>query len=43
MAQICSWQGMRTMSALLLKERTRDDVATWKRRINGQGLDSEES
>lgn len=43
MAQTRNWQGMRTMSARLLKERTGDDVATWKRRINGQGLDTEES
>src|SRR6516162_3595636 len=33
MAQTRDWQGMKDMSARLLKERTGEDVDTWNRRI----------
>jgi hypothetical protein len=33
MAQTRDWQGMKTMSARLLKERTGEDVDTWNQRI----------
>ena len=37
MAQTRDWQGMRDMSARLLKERTGEDVETWNRRIKREG------
>src|SRR2546427_5327542 len=43
MAKTRDWQGMKEMSARLLKERTREGVETWNRRINREGLDDEES
>jgi hypothetical protein len=42
MAQMRDWQGMRTMSARLLKERTGQDVETWNQRIKAEGLTDEQ-
>jgi len=36
MAQTRNWQGMQTMSARLLQERTGEDVAAWNRRIRAE-------
>jgi hypothetical protein len=41
-AQTRDWQGMREMSARLLKERTGDDVAAWNQRITTQGFTDEQ-
>src|SRR6266508_6656593 len=41
MAKILDWEGMRAMSARLLKERTGDDVPTWNRRIKKERFDDE--
>jgi|SRR5215468_1187854 len=43
MAQTRDWQGMRDMSARLLKERTGEDVDTWNRRIKKERFDDEKS
>jgi len=43
MPQIRDWQGMRDMSARLLKQRTGEDVDTWNGRIKGRGFGSEKS
>jgi len=43
MAQTRDWQGMRDMSARLLKERTGEDVDTWNRRIKRERFDDEKS
>jgi hypothetical protein len=43
MAQTRDWQGMRQLSARLLKERTGEDVDTWNRRIKNERLDDEKS
>src|SRR5215510_12682294 len=43
MAQTRDWQGMRDMSARLLKERTGEDVDTWNRRIKKERFDNAES
>lgn len=42
MAKILGWQGMREMSARLLKERTEESVEVWNRRILEAGLQDEE-
>jgi hypothetical protein len=41
MAQTRDWQGMKDMSARLLKERTGEDVAAWNRRIQGENFSDE--
>jgi hypothetical protein len=41
MAQIRAWQGMQTMSARLLQERTGQDVDTWNRRIRKEPIQDE--
>jgi Domain of unknown function (DUF5655) len=38
MAQTRDWQGMKVMSARLLKERTGQDVETWNQRITTEGF-----
>src|SRR3989442_3537070 len=43
MAKTRDWQGMKDMSARLLKERTGEGVGTWNRRIQRERLDDEES
>jgi len=43
MAKTRDWQGMKDMSARLLKERTGEGVETWNRRIKRERLDEEES
>jgi len=43
MAQTRDWQGMRDMSARLLKERTGQDVAAWNQRITAEGFADERS
>src|SRR2546426_6543136 len=43
MAKTRDWQGMKDMSARLLKERTGEGVETWNRRINRERLGDEES
>src|SRR2546426_2351425 len=43
MAETRDWQGMKDMSARLLKERTGEGVGTWNRRIQRERLDDEES
>src|SRR2546422_5309246 len=43
MAKTRDWQGMKDMSARLLKERTGEGVETWNRRIQRERLDDEES
>lgn len=43
MAQIRDWQGMREMSARLLKERTGKDVETWNQRIKAEGFTDEQA
>src|SRR2546427_4164578 len=43
MAKTRDWQGMKEMSARLLKERTGEGVETWNRRIKRERLDDEES
>src|SRR2546426_2357907 len=43
MAKTRDWQGMKEMSARLLKERTGEGVETWNRRINRERLGDEES
>lgn len=43
MADTRDWQGMRSMSARLLKERTGEDVDAWNRRINEKGFKDEKS
>ena len=43
MAQTRDWQGMRDMSARLLKERTGEDVDTWNRRVKRERFDDEKS
>src|SRR5437879_13676636 len=43
MAKTRDWQGMKDMSARLLKERTGEGVRTWNRRIQRERLDDEES
>src|SRR3989454_1357553 len=43
MAKTRDWQGMKDMSARLLKERTGEGVETWNRRIKRERLDDEES
>jgi hypothetical protein len=42
MAQTRDWQGMRELSARLLKERTGDDVAAWNQRIAAAGFTGEQ-
>ena len=41
MAQTRDWQGMKTLSARLLKERTGKDVDTWSRRIRKEPFKDE--
>jgi hypothetical protein len=41
MTQIRDWQGMKDMSARLLKERTGADVGTWNQRIKDECLNDE--
>src|SRR2546423_13624085 len=43
MAKTRDWQGMKDMSARLLKERTGEGVETWNRRIQRERLDGEDS
>src|SRR5437879_13207879 len=43
MAKTRDWQGMKNMSARLLKERTGEGVGTWNRRIQRERLDDEGS
>jgi len=43
MAQIRDWQGMKSMSARLLQERTGLDVTTWNQRIQAQSLKDEQA
>jgi hypothetical protein len=43
MAQTRDWQGMKDMSARLLKERTGKNVDSWNRRIKQEGLNDEKS
>src|SRR3989441_8819965 len=43
MAETRDWQGMKEMSARLLRERTGEGVDTWNRRIQGERLDDEEA
>src|SRR2546427_2772634 len=43
MAKTRDWQGMKDMSARLLKERTGEGVETWNRRIQRERLDDEEA
>ena len=43
MSNIRDWQGMRDMSARLLKERTGENVETWNRRIKREKLGDKES
>jgi len=40
MAQTRDWQGMKNMSARLLKECTGDDLTTWNRRIKKEREES---
>jgi len=42
-AQTRDWQGMKDMSARLLKERTGEGVDAWNRRIKRERLDDEEA
>src|SRR3989475_2320739 len=42
-AKTRDWQGMRDMSARLLKERTGEGVDAWNRRIRREPLDDEEA
>src|SRR6266536_2826005 len=42
MAQTRDWQGMKTMSARLLEERTRADLDTWNQRITTEGFADEQ-
>jgi len=41
MTQTRDWQGMKDMSARLLKERTGQDVETWNQRITTEGFTDE--
>lgn len=41
MAQTLDWQGMKTMSARLLLERTGQDVETWNQRVQAEGFNDE--
>lgn len=41
MDRVRDWQGMREMSARLLRERTGEDVEAWNRRIKEERLDDE--
>ncbi len=43
MVQIVNWQGMRTMSARLLQERTGEDVNTWNQRVQAEGFSDEKA
>ena len=43
MSQTRDWQGMRDMSARLLKERTGEDVETWNQRITSEGFTDEQT
>src|SRR2546430_10736654 len=43
MAKTRDWQGMKDMSARLVKERSGEGVETWNRRIKRERLDDEES
>jgi Domain of unknown function (DUF5655) len=43
MAQTRDWQGMKDMSARLLKERTGEDVDTWNGRIKAEGFTDEQA
>src|SRR6059036_4026149 len=43
MAKTRDWQGMKDMSARLLKERTGEGVGTWNRRIQQERLDDEDA
>src|SRR5207245_10114003 len=43
MAKTRDWQGMKNMSARLLKERTGEGVGTWNRRIQRERFDDEEA
>jgi hypothetical protein len=43
MTQTRDWQGMKEMSARLLKERTGEDVDTWNRRIEQEHFGDQES
>jgi hypothetical protein len=43
MARTRDWQGLRDMSARLLKEHTGDNVATWMKRIQRERLGDKES
>jgi uncharacterized protein DUF5655 len=42
MAQNRDWQGMKSMSARLLKERTGEDVDTWNQRIKAERFNDEQ-
>lgn len=42
MPQTRDWQGMRDMSARLLKERTGEDLATWNERVSQAGCATEQ-
>jgi hypothetical protein len=42
-AQTRDWQGMRDMSARLLKQRTGADVETWNQRIRAEGFMDEQA
>jgi len=42
-AQTRDWQGMRALSARLLKERTGADVETWNQRIRAEGFTDEQA
>src|SRR5690242_5006568 len=43
MAETRDWQGMKTMSGRLLKERTGEDVDVWNRRIQELNFNDEKS
>jgi len=43
MTEIRDWQGMKDMSARLLKERTGETVEAWNRRIEEEGFKDKES
>jgi Domain of unknown function (DUF5655) len=43
MARIRDWEGMRDMSARLLKERTGEDVDAWNRRIKKERFNDEKA
>lgn len=43
MAKTLDWQGMKDVSARLLKERTNEDLAAWNQRIKKESLTDEKS